>query len=591
MKSTILTWDIETWGIEEKWRLPPETMFRLGGYAWGDGPVQITTSLNEMRSVIREAEYVIGHNIHQFDLTVLFGKDSTEPLDLALANRVYDTWSDAPVVLPYPESYEHYTGVIKGVNGPASAKSFYSLNNLAFQLGTVPKVNSISDLAKKWGGFEKIPLDDKDYNEYLIGDVEASRELAALMMSRWPWSEYRARNQRVHGILAQISRNGFEIDVTQATSRIKTLNDQKDLHLGQLQRDYGLPTTGKAPLRTKVGKAAVLAALASVGVSEDELPLTPTGAPKLGGKDILEAVKGKGDAAELLANSLAIISGTRMTAETLLRNRQPDGRAHPEITALQRSGRLSFTEPGLTVIGSRGDGANDKKIIVAKEGHLLVELDFSGADTRAVCAYSGDEDFYRDYVLGDPHTTSAKLIWPDDELLPGGKHPQRQRAKPVTHGSAYRIGATKLAKMTGITLFEAENFLRALERNYAKRTAWQNRVTGTGKWTGHVVSHWGRELPVDVGRAYTQSCAQLGQNATLEIMCDGLLSLPVRLIERCVGLIHDAALFELAEETVQEDVALIKAAFERTFHPVDGIPVTFELEAGTPGHSWFDGSH
>jgi DNA polymerase-1 len=586
-----LTFDIETGSATEKWERTPESMFRLGGYAWGDGPVQLTTSLEEMRAVLRRADKIIGHNIHQFDLIVVFGKDSSEPLQMALDDKIYDTWSDAPVVLPYPESYEHYTGVVKGCSNPESAKPFYSLNNLAFQLGTVAKTNSVSDLAKKWGGYDEIPVDDPEFREYLVGDVVASRELARLLLAKYPWSEYRKMEQRKHGILAQISRTGIPIDAKAARERIQVLEDRKAHHLSWLERDYGFPTTGKAPLRSNPGKAAVLAALASVGVHEDDLPRTKGGAPSMGGDAVKAAAKDKGDAAEALAESIAAISGARMTAEMLLRNRSSDGRAHPDITALQRSGRFSFTNPGLTVVGARGDGANDRKIIAAAPGHLIVEFDFAGADTRAVAGYSGDEAFYRDYVLGDPHTATAKLIWPNTGLLPNGRHPLRQEAKPVTHGSPYGIGANRLHKMTGLPVATAKRFLENLARTYPDRTAWQRVCELSGKLSGQVTSAWGRRLPVDVGRAYTQSTAQLGQNCTREMLMEGLLALPVRLMCRVIGIIHDAVLFELSEDTIEEDMQIITDAFRLTFHPKDGIAVPFEMEAGEPGKTWFEGSH
>lgn len=591
MKPTTLTLDLETRSADERWDYAPEDFVRLGGFAWGDGPVQLSTDIEELRDAARRADRIVGHVVHAFDLSVLFGKDSIEPLEMALEDKIYDTFADGPVVMPYPESYEHYTGVIKGCSGPGSARTYYSLNQMSFELGTRRKVNSVTDLAKKFGGFEKIPTDDEEFRAYLIGDIEASRDLATAMLTKFPWSEYRKMEQRKHGILAQISRTGIPIDAEAARERIQVLEDRKAHHLTWLERDYGFPTTGKAPLRSNPGKAAVLAALASVGVHEDDLPRTKGGAPSMGGDAVKDAAAGKGDAAEALAESIAAISGTRMTAEMLLRNQSSDGRAHPEITALQRSGRFSFTNPGLTVVGARGDGANDRKIIAAAPGHLIVEFDFAGADTRAVAAYSGDEAFYRDYVLGDAHTTTASLIWPDDALLPNGKHPQRQRAKAVTHGSAYRIGARKLASMTGLSKSEAEKFLANLARAYPKRTAWQEICTISGKLSGQVTSAWGRSLPVDVGRSYTQSTAQLGQSATRELLTEGLLRLPVRLLCRVIGLVHDAALFELEEGTVEEDMKIIKEAFNLTFHPPGGIAVPFTMESGVPGRNWYEAGH
>src|SRR5690242_5787142 len=84
--------------------MTPREFFRLGQYAWGrEGEVVLTTDYDEMIAMIRKARLVIGHNIHQFDLSVLFGKDSLEPLEMALNKRVLDTYTWASVVMPTPD--------------------------------------------------------------------------------------------------------------------------------------------------------------------------------------------------------------------------------------------------------------------------------------------------------------------------------------------------------------------------------------------------------------------------------------------------------------------------------------------------------
>src|SRR5690606_29494589 len=111
-------------------------MFRIGGYAWGrTGKPQRTTDLEEMRHVIRSADIVVGHNIHAFDLNVVFGKDSTEPLEMALENRIWDTWTHATLVHPAPDSYVGRDGVTRYVTSPEQAMPWFSLDQQAYQLG------------------------------------------------------------------------------------------------------------------------------------------------------------------------------------------------------------------------------------------------------------------------------------------------------------------------------------------------------------------------------------------------------------------------------------------------------------------------
>lgn len=613
MKPTTVTFDLETHTSDKLWDMPPDEFFRLGGYAWGDDDVQLTDDRDEMLYVLRRAEKVIGHNVHAFDLTALFGKDSIEPLQMALDGKIFDTWADAPVIEPYPVIYTNRHGVQKFIDGVRAAMAFYGLAEMAHRWGTTSKIMDLADLATEFGdptlrgrertndGFGKIPVDDRRFRDYLIGDVRASRELAEAMLSRHPWTPYRAREQRFHGVLAQCARNGLRIDVEVANERRALLNERKRLHMDMLIERYGMPTQGKMPLRTKEGKAAVLAALAEVGVDESDLPRTKTGKnPALGGKEIqatVAAVNAKrpgdprNDEAESLANSLAAISGARMTVETFLNNMHSDGRCHPSITALQRSARISFHDPGLTVMGNRGDGRNDKAIIIAREGHQLVEFDFQAADTRAVCAYSGDEVFLEEFVKGDAHTVTANAVWGPMPPGPDGKHPMRDRfAKPANHASAYRVGARKLHLTTGMSMTDAKKFLDNQKKRYRKRFMWQERTTEFGKLHGYVLNDWGRKLPVDRDRAYTQSTAQLGQNATREMLVDILLSIPMEISRWLVGIIHDAALFDWPTDKVDAYSEIVMAA-AKPFSPAGGIEVDFPFVAGHPGRSWLDASH
>src|SRR5699024_11304059 len=100
-----LYFDIETHGIEKRWDMSPEDYFRLGQYAWDDADVVLTTDYDEMLEQIRKARYVVGHNIHSLDLSVLFGADSLEPLTMTQNKRVIDTMALATLLPPAPYEF------------------------------------------------------------------------------------------------------------------------------------------------------------------------------------------------------------------------------------------------------------------------------------------------------------------------------------------------------------------------------------------------------------------------------------------------------------------------------------------------------
>src|SRR5690606_2079789 len=146
-------------------------------------------------------------------LTAIFGKDSTEPLEMARENRVFDTWTHAKLCMPAPWSFTGRDGKTYLSNDPQKAKRWFSLDNLCYQLGLEGKVHDLKALAKKHGGLDKIPTNDREFREYLIGDVEASRDLARALLTKLPLGPYEVREQLNDAIDAQNTRNGWRVDV------------------------------------------------------------------------------------------------------------------------------------------------------------------------------------------------------------------------------------------------------------------------------------------------------------------------------------------------------------------------------------------
>lgn len=594
--------DIETWGVEHRWNKTPEEFFRLGGYAWGlDGEVILTEDLEEMRRVIRQADVAVAHNGHAFDFSVLFGKDSTEPLELALQDRLWDTWTHATLVHPAPSSFVDRNGRQWFIRGPEDAKRWFSLDNQAFQLGVAGKAQDLKGLAKKWGGFEKIPTSDPEFRAYLVQDVVALRDIARRLSSLGsPTDPYALREQQNAAIDAQNSRNGWLIDQDKAKARIAELEDIQRTTLSMLNERFGLPTTGKAPLRTKAGKEAVLRALAEVGISEDMLPRTKAGGPSLGGAGLVEVAEQHGsDEALELAQAIARIGGLRPLAQSALDNVQDDGRVHPEIFTLQRSGRKSTQNPGLTVWTSRGSGSVEKSYFVSAPRHRLVEFDYSQADARIVAAYSGDEAFKERFAPGaDAHLITANAVWPNagwDRSNPETEE-YRQTAKGLGHAYAYRAGPRTLARSAKQPLEVAQKFVDAMNKAYPRVTKWQERTTREGQRYGHVTNDWGRRMMVEKDREFTQAPALYGQSGTREIVVDGLIRMArkdIRLIQMLRAQVHDALVFEIPEAEVDHWVPIIRECMETTWAPSDGRgqEIHFPVEAGRPATDWQAAGH
>ncbi len=612
MKGT-LVFDVETHEAGQLYTMPPEEFVRLIGYRWRGQDTVLTTELDELREQIIRARFVIGHNIHSFDLPAVFGHESNEPLELAMAGRVYDTWTHSVLVHSAPAEYTDRAGtrrVLTPSNRDGHLKSWHSLDEQAHQLGVPGKTHDLKALAKEFGdpalkgklrvkdGFGRIPADDERYRSYLRGDVDASEVVSKELLKRGPLDDYAMREQEIEARKAVISSNGLRVDAPRAQARVDELAARREVIMSGLVDKHDFPTEGKQPWRSDPGKAAILAALAEADITPKTRPdwqRTANGALSLGGKVLVPLTAGT--PAEDLGTALAELMGQRSLAQLALDSMHADGFAHPQISMLQRSGRWSTTEPGLTIWTARGPGAVEKAYFVPDGPEdVLLELDYSNADARVVAALSGDTRYAERFEPGaDGHLINAWAAWGKDKVGTDKHDPTtahyRQLAKPGGHGWGYRIGARKLAGTWGLPVEEAKTFLDKMSATFRRVVAWQDRSVAYAARHGYVTNPWGRRMPVERGREYTQAPALEGQSGTREIVCDAILGFPIPVLRRVKGNIHDALLFSVPKarwEACRDD--LIRR-MEAVFDPPGGQRIDFPVSAGPAGSDWFEASH
>jgi DNA polymerase-1 len=620
---TTVTFDLESHSVTERFDLPPEEFVRLIQWSYGEQEeVHTTTDLEEFRAVLRAAKLVVGANIHAFDLPCIFGQDSPEPLRMARERRVFDTMIHATVGFPAPfDPYMNSKGRMMVCDSPPQFRKYYSLGNLAHQLKVEGKLLDLTDLADKYGHvwepvysektgrrlkhdrkvalpggcctFSAIPVDDPDFVAYAKMDVVAARNVAKALLEIYGWTPYAQFEQVKAAIAAQIGRNGIKLDSGLAQTKVRDQLEEAGWVLNRLRDEFGFPVSGKKPLATKSGKEALERALISTGVKIKDLAKTATGTPSFGGDSVAGAAAKAGTPeATALADAVSTLAGQRSLPQLALASVHKDGFAHPSILPLQRSARFSTTDPGLTI----WDPRHKDLYISDSEDDLLVEFDYSNADARAVAAMSGDREFAKRFLPGaDGHMINAHLLWGAD-VVGGDKHDPvtaeyRQSAKAPGHGIGYGMGARKMAQTTGLSLEECTAFVRNYKAAYPGVVAWQKRSVDFARKNGYVVSDWGRRLPVEPGREQTQATGLLGQTSTHELLLEGCVRLPDRLLRRLKLTIHDAVLMSLAKATLDRDIALVIECFTRTWHPKGGQAIHFPLSHGEPGRTWAQAAH
>src|SRR5690625_5162466 len=300
-KRKTLFFDCETENSGRELEMTPQEFVRLFQYAWNDGPVHMTTDYDEMLALLREADFVVGHNIISFDLTAVFGYDSIEPLHMAQNRKVIDTFYLANLITPAPSKFTRRNGstATETTSPVGHDMGWLSLDNLCHQFGLEGKLGDLRELARKHNppktrngdlDYGLIPLDDPEFLEYAEQDVVAVRELYHYLVQKLKEQEYPGeyvwREMEVlSATVGQMHRNGILVDQEFANQQIEEQEHRREGLLKWLVENYDFPTEGKAPWSTAAGKEATLKELADFGFTPEYTPQwerTPTRAPKLG---------------------------------------------------------------------------------------------------------------------------------------------------------------------------------------------------------------------------------------------------------------------------------------------------------------------
>ena len=456
----------------------------------------------------------------------------------------------------------------------------YGLNAVAARLGHPGKCDDIKELAKKHGGFERIPLDDPDYRAYVQGDVEAMIPI----LDAYPLTEYARREFRILGrLVTGISLSGWRVDETLLAERVAAGEAVVAERTAWLRDAYGLPTArkdgtpSKRPHATQAGREAIAAAFASRGL---ELPRSEAGNPSLG-KDFMlqlrEELVADGGHPELLdlVDTVLALNGVRTVYGSVL-HWTIDGRTHSRVDARQASGRISVVDPGLTVMGKRDGRWHEREVFLPDEGDLLVAFDLDQIDARAIAGHAQDSAYMAMFAPGmDVHAEVAQRVFGDES--------RREEAKAIGHGWNYGMSIDGIARQAGVDVAVAMRFDSSMREQFPRLVKWRDDIRDAAA-TGVLIDNgFGRLMRPTPGREHTQAPALVGQGCARDLMMEGVLALPLDLVPRLRAVVHDELVFSLPADAVQDASALIVAALSFEWR---GVRIT--AGASRTGRTWGD---
>ncbi len=198
------------------------------------------------------------------------------------------------------------------------------------------------------------------------------------------------------------------------------------------------------------------------------------------------------------------------------------GRIHTTFNqAIAATGRLSSIDPNLQNIPIRTElGKDVRKAFIADKGNKLISADYSQIELRIVASLAEDEKMIEIFKKGeDIHTATAAAI----HNIPLDKVTKdiRRSAKEVNFGVLYGMGAFGLASRTGISQFEAKDFIKKYFETFSGVKAYLDSTLEEAKKTGYVETLFGRKRYVPELQSPNRQIAAAGERMAINMPIQG----------------------------------------------------------------------
>ncbi|MBR5773658.1 MAG: DNA polymerase I [Clostridia bacterium] len=170
-----------------------------------------------------------------------------------------------------------------------------------------------------------------------------------------------------------------------------------------------------------------------------------------------------------------------------------DGRIHSTFNQSEtRTGRISSTEPNLQNIPVRSElGSQMRRFFRARDGHVLVDSDYSQIELRVLADIASDDVMLDAFNNGDDiHLITASQVFNIPPLFVTPE--MRSRAKAVNFGIVYGIGAFSLSKDIGVSVAQADKYIKSYLSHYKGVEQYMERVVTKAKADGYVETTFGR---------------------------------------------------------------------------------------------------
>jgi DNA polymerase-1 len=311
--------------------------------------------------------------------------------------------------------------------------------------------------------------------------------------------------------------------------------------------------------------------------------------------DVLNELKGKHDVVDLILDyrELAKLKSTYVDAMPEALN----PRTHRVHTSFSQTGsvtgRLASSDPNLQNIPTRTEeGRRVRKGFVAGPGMTLLSVDYSQIELRVVASMSDDAAMKAAFLAGqDIHAATAAAIY--GVGLEQVTKEQRRHAKAINFGLIYGMSAFGLSRSTGLTLAEAENFVKAYFQQFPGVKLYLDGIRRLATNQGYVETLLGRR------RLFPNLSKQIDQNmrnreereainapiqgTAADIMKLAMIHLPpaiqqAHLPARLMLQVHDELVLEVPPEALIDTQRVVQSVMENAYSLA--VPLLTEARSG-----------
>ena len=279
--------------------------------------------------------------------------------------------------------------------------------------------------------------------------------------------------------------------------------------------------------------------------------------------------------------------------EGLLKVIGEDGRIHTRFNQTEaRTGRLSSDNPNLQNIPIRTElGSQLRAYFVARPGCVLVDADYSQIELRILAHATGDEHMQQAFRSGeDIHRSTAAKIYgiPQSEVTPR----LRSSAKAINFGIMYGKGAYSLSKDIGVTVKEADAFLKSYLAAFPSISSYMDKVIADARANGYVSTLFGRRRALPELNSNSHNIRASGERMARNTPIQGTAADVIKLAmvrvwrrlraekmeSRLILTVHDELIVEAPEAEAEKAAQILREEMEGCVHYA--VPLSTDVHAG-----------